>query len=244
MTVARVGSRTVQHDTADDDAPQGPRPDVDRSVRTYHPRRGRMTEERKARTAELLPRYGLPAGPVDVAELGHGGPVVLEIGFGLGHATLEMAQADPSTTILAVDVHTPGVHRLLVRLDRLGITNVRVHEGDAVELLDERIPASSLAGVRIFFPDPWPKARHHKRRLIRPDLVRLMASRLQPGAPLHCATDWVPYAEAMVEVLDAEPLLRNAYPLWAPRLERPLTKFEQQGVEKGHEVRDLVYVRT
>jgi len=240
VTVARVGSRTVQPD----ESGPGALSDVDRSVRTYHPRRGRMTEERKAQTAALLPRYGLPPGPVDIAALGGGGPVVLEIGFGLGHATIEMAQADPSTTILAVDVHTPGVHRLLVRLDRLGIANVRVHEGDAVELLEERVAPESFAAIRIFFPDPWPKARHHKRRIIRPDLVRLMASRLQPGGTIHCATDWVPYAEAMVEVLDAEPLLRNAYDGWAPRLERPLTKFEVQGVEKGHEVRDLVYVRT
>jgi tRNA (guanine-N7-)-methyltransferase len=217
--------------------------DVDRSVRTYHPRRGRMTDHRREQTAELLLRFGLPAGPVDIAGLGGGGPVVLEIGFGLGHATVEMASADPLTTILAVDVHTPGVHRLLVRLDRLGLGNVRVQEGDAVELLDERIPPASLAGIRIFFPDPWPKARHHKRRIIRPDLVRLMASRLQPAGTLHCATDWVPYADAMLEVLDAEPMMRNAYDRWAPRLERPLTKFERQGVEKGHEVRDVVYTR-
>lgn len=217
--------------------------DVDvRGIRTFHPRRGRMSDAQKHAIATLLPRYGLPPGPLDVAAFG-GRPVVLEIGFGLGHATVEMAQADPGTVIVGVDVHTPGVARLLIEVERLGLDNVRVVLDDAVELLRDRVPEGSLDGVRVFFPDPWPKARHHKRRLVRPDLVRLIASRLAVGAPLHCATDWEPYAEQMLEVLDAEPLLHNEYDGWAPRLERPLTKFERQGVEKGHEVRDLVHVR-
>jgi tRNA (guanine-N7-)-methyltransferase len=193
--------------------------------------------------ARLLPRYGLPDGPLDADALFDGRPVALEIGFGLGHATVEMAEADPGIGIVAIDVHTPGVARLLAEIERRGLTNVRVELGDAVDLLEHRIPEASLDAIRIFFPDPWPKARHHKRRIVRPDLVALMASRLRPGGVLHCATDWEPYADAMREVLDAEPALHDPYDGWAPRLERPLTKFERHGVEKGHVVRDLVRVR-
>jgi tRNA (guanine-N7-)-methyltransferase len=191
----------------------------------------------------LLPRYGLPEGPLDAHTLFDGRPVVLEIGFGLGHATIEMAQDDPGTGIVAVDVHTPGVSRLLSAIDERGLDNVRVVHDDAVELLRTRIPEGSLDGIRIFFPDPWPKARHHKRRIVRPDLVSLMASRLRPGGVLHTATDWTAYAESMLEVLEAEPMLRNAYDGAAPRLERPMTKFERQGLAAGHEVTDLVFVR-
>lgn len=216
---------------------------AERRILTFHPRRGRMTDAQRETVASLLPRHGLPAGRLDVAALFDGLPVALEIGFGLGHATVEMAEADPGIGIVAVDVHTPGVARLLAEIERRGLTNVRVELGDAVDLLDDRIPESSLDAIRIFFPDPWPKARHHKRRIVRPDLVALMASRLRPGGVLHCATDWEPYAEAMREVLDAEPDLHDPYDGWAPRLERPLTKFERQGVEKGHVVRDLVRVR-
>ena len=212
-------------------------------IRTYHPRRGRVTPTQAEALRTLLPRYAVPEGRLDTATLFGGRPVVLEIGFGLGHATVEMALADPGTGIVAADVHTPGVGRLLNEIEQHGLDNVRVLHGDAVELLRERVDEGALAGVRAFFPDPWPKARHHKRRLVRPDLVALIASRLAPGGALHVATDWEPYAESMLEVLGAEPLLRNAYDGWAPRLERPLTKFERQGVEKGHEVRDLVFVR-
>lgn len=225
--------------------PAWPRPTVDAmsEIRTYHPRRGRVTPTQAEALRTLLPRYAVPEGRLDTATLFGGRPVVVEIGFGLGHATVEMAQADPGTGIVAADVHTPGVGRLLNEIEQHGLDNVRVLHGDAVELLRERVDEGALAGVRAFFPDPWPKARHHKRRLVRPDLVALIASRLAPGGALHVATDWEPYAESMLEVLGAEPLLRNAYDGWAPRLERPLTKFERQGVEKGHEVRDLVFVR-
>jgi tRNA (guanine-N7-)-methyltransferase len=202
-----------------------------------------MSPAQRAAVEALLPRYGVPDGPLDVATLFGGRPVVLEIGFGLGHATVEMARADPSTGIVAVDVHTPGVARLLLAIEEHRLDNVRVVHDDAVHLLRERVAESSLAAIRVFFPDPWPKARHHKRRLVRPDLVRLMASRLRPGGVLHCATDWAPYAEQMLEVLGAEPMLRNAYDGWAPRLERPMTKFELSGIEQGHEVADLVFVR-
>ena len=212
-------------------------------IRTFHPRRGRMSATQLDALDRLGPTYDLPPGPLDAATVFHGRPVALEIGFGLGDATIEMAQADPSTGIVAVDVHTPGVARLLLAVESLGLDNVRVVLGDAVELLRERIPESSLVAIRVFFPDPWPKARHHKRRIIRPDLVSLMASRLVPGGVLHCATDWEEYAEQMLEVLLADPGLRNAYAGAAPRLDRPMTKFERTGIEKGHTVTDLVFVR-
>jgi tRNA (guanine-N7-)-methyltransferase len=207
-------------------------------IRTYHPRRGRLTSAQLETLDRLLPVYGRGTDPWTLT-----GDVVVEIGFGLGHATVEMARAEPDTTLVAVDVHTPGVARLLAALDREGLDHVRVVHGDAVALLRDQVPEGSLAGIRAFFPDPWPKARHHKRRLVRPDLVRLMASRLRTGATLHLATDWEPYAEEMLVVLAAEPMLVNAYPGWAPRLERPSTKFERQGLERGHVVRDLVHVR-
>ncbi|HSN06537.1 MAG TPA: tRNA (guanosine(46)-N7)-methyltransferase TrmB [Candidatus Angelobacter sp.] len=212
-------------------------------IRTFHPRRGRMSAAQRAAVETLLPRYAVPPGRIDVTTLFGGRPVALEVGFGLGHATVEMAQADPATGIIAVDVHTPGVARLLLAIEEHGLDNVRVVHGDAVELLRHRVDESSLAAVRVFFPDPWPKARHHKRRFVRPDLVRLMASRLRPGGVLHCATDWAPYADAMLDVLTAEPMLRNAYDGFAPRLERPTTKFERTGLERGHDVVDLVFVR-
>ena len=180
-------------------------------IRTFHPRRGRMSAAQLDALDRLLPLHGLPDGPLEVSALFGGRPVVLEIGFGLGHATEEMAAADPGTGILAVDVHTPGVARLLLSVERRGLDNVRVVNDDAVDLLRTRVASASLAAIRIFFPDPWPKARHHKRRIVRPDLVALMADRLHPGGVLHCATDWAEYAASMLEVLTAEPLLRNEY---------------------------------
>jgi tRNA (guanine-N7-)-methyltransferase len=171
-------------------------------------------------------------------------PVVLEIGFGMGEATAEMAAADPRTGVLAADVHTPGQGNLLALAARAGLRNVRVANGDAVVLLRDMIAPGALAGLRVFFPDPWPKARHHKRRLIQPEFVALAVSRLRPGAFVHCATDWEPYAEQMLEVLGGCADLANRYDGWAPRPEeRPLTRFEQQGIDKGHVVRDLVFTR-
>jgi tRNA (guanine-N7-)-methyltransferase len=211
-------------------------------IRTYHARRGRMTEAKTEAIRTLLPVLGVPEGTLDVGLLG-ARPLVLEIGFGLGHATVEMALAEPGVGIVAIDVHTPGVARLLTEVHERGIENVRVVHGDAVEFLRDRVEASSLAGIRAFFPDPWPRARHHKRRLVRPDLVALMVSRMRSGARLHLATDWAPYAESMIEVLEAEPHLVNAYAGPAPREERPLTKFERAGLDQGHAVVDLVYVR-
>ena len=212
-------------------------------IRTFHARRGRISAAQAEAVRTLLPRYGVPEGTLDVTTIFGGRPVVVEIGFGLGDATVEMAETDAGTGIVALDVHTPGVARLLLAIEERGLDNVRVVHGDAVPFVRDRVPAGSLAAVRAFFPDPWPKARHHKRRLVRPDLVAILAARLRPGGVVHVATDWAPYAEVMREVLDAEPLLRDRYDGPAPRLERPLTKFERQGLEQGHDVVDLVYER-
>ena len=191
----------------------------------------------------LTPSYDVPEGILDVTTVFDGRPVTLEIGFGLGDATLEMAIAEPSIGIVAIEVHTPGIARLVIALDRLGLDNVRVVRDDAVEFLRDRVPERSLIAIRAFFPDPWPKARHHKRRLVRPDLVTLMTSRLVPGGMLHFATDWVEYADSMRSVLDAEPELDRASEHAAEILSRPVTKFERTGLGKGHKVTDVVYVR-
>jgi tRNA (guanine-N7-)-methyltransferase len=169
----------------------------------------------------------------------------VEIGFGMGDATAEMAAADPTTGILAVDVHTPGQGNLLALAARAGLTNVRVANGDAIVLLRDMLPPASLAGLRVYFPDPWPKAKHHKRRLIQPSFLALVTPLLRPGALVHCATDWEPYAEQMLAVLTAAPGLVNEFPGFAPRPGfRPMTKFERQGLAKGHVVRDLLFRRT
>lgn len=184
---------------------------------------------------------------VSLPELfGNERPVVLEIGFGMGEATAVMAGADPGTNVLAVDVHTPGQGNLLNLAEQNGLENVRVANGDAIILLREMLPAGSLDGLRVYFPDPWPKKRHHKRRLIQPEFLDLAATRLKPGALVHCATDWEPYAEQMLEVLDAHPEFENtqADGGFAARPEfRPLTRFEGQGIEKGHVVNDLLFRR-
>ncbi|WTW96474.1 tRNA (guanosine(46)-N7)-methyltransferase TrmB [Streptomycetaceae bacterium NBC_01309] len=218
-------------------------------VRTFHPRRGRLSPQQQDAIERLWPTYGLHVDgkPRDPAALfGDRNPVVLEIGFGMGEATAAMAEADPGTNILATDIHTPGIGNLLHLIEARGLTNVRVVEGDAVVLLDEMLPADSLAGIRVFFPDPWPKSRHHKRRLIRPGFAALAASRLAPGGTLHCATDWAPYAAWMLEVLEAEPALANTAGPGGrvPRPDRrPMTRFERQGLAKGHEVADLIFRR-
>lgn len=181
-------------------------------------------------------------GPLDLAGLfGEGVPVVLEIGFGSGSSTISMAAADPTTGVLAADVHTPGVGNLVLALAENGLENVRVLNGDGEELLRKRIPSGSLAGVRVFFPDPWPKARHHKRRLVTPRFAALVADRLAPGGLLHCATDWEPYAEQMTSVLTQEPGLRLENDGPVPRPDwRPVTRFEARGLAQGHRVADFL----
>ncbi|MFD8589096.1 tRNA (guanosine(46)-N7)-methyltransferase TrmB [Streptomyces sp. NPDC059637] len=231
--------------------PDGPAADPagshgERRVRSFHPRRGRLTVTQADAVERLWRRWGVEVdgSPLDPAALMPGLPVVLEIGFGMGEATAAMAAADPSTGILAVDVHTPGQGNLLHLAEREGLTNVRVANGDAVVLLRDMLPPASLAGLRVYFSDPWPKKRHHKRRLIQPDFVALAVSRLRSGAVVHLATDWEPYAEQMLEVLSAEPELENLHDGYAPRPDfRPLTKFERQGLAKGHVVNDLLFRR-
>jgi tRNA (guanine-N7-)-methyltransferase len=215
-------------------------------IRSFHPRRGRVTGSQAAAIERLWPAYGIDVdgSPLDLAKVfGNDGPVVVEIGFGTGEATAAMAAADRSTNLLAVDVHTPGFGRLLQRVGTDGLDHVRVGSGDAVELFRDMLEPGSLAGVRIYFPDPWPKARHHKRRLVQPGFVALATSRLAVGGTLHLATDWAEYADQMRTVLDAEPGLQAELdtaqrPTW-----RPLTRFERAGLAKGHQVTDLVYRR-
>ncbi|HEX2132033.1 MAG TPA: tRNA (guanosine(46)-N7)-methyltransferase TrmB [Actinophytocola sp.] len=187
----------------------------------------------------------LPDGPLDLAGwFGREAPVLLEIGSGMGETTARLAQAAPELNYLAVEVYPPGLAQLMMRAETMGIENLRLLRGDAVVLLERHVPAGSLHGVRIFYPDPWPKKKHHKRRLVQPSFVALVASRLEPGGRVHLATDWADYAEQMLEVLSAEPLLRNVYDGWAPRPSwRPLTKFESRAEEVGRTSRDLVFER-
>jgi tRNA (guanine-N7-)-methyltransferase len=191
----------------------------------------------------------LPAGPPDLDDwFGRAAPVVLEIGPGMGETTAALAEAAPEVNYLAVDVYQPGLAQLMMRGETAGLKNLRLLRGDAVVLLEQHLPPASLAGVRIFYPDPWPKKKHHKRRLVQPSLVSVVASRLVPGGTLHLATDWEHYAEHMLEVCSAEPLLRNRHSDepggWAPRPEwRPLTKFESRAEEVGRISHDLIFER-
>ncbi|MFI8445816.1 tRNA (guanosine(46)-N7)-methyltransferase TrmB [Streptomyces rochei] len=235
--------------------PDGPKADpagshFERRIRSFQPRRSRVTTGQADALQRLWPLWGLDIDGqrvIDLGELfGNGRPVVLEIGFGMGEATAQMAAAGPETNILAVDVHTPGQGNLLGLAERNGLSNIRVGNGDAIILLREMLAPDSLAGLRVYFPDPWPKKRHHKRRLIQPEFLTLAATRLAPGAVLHCATDWEPYAEQMLEVLTAHPDFENIVPGggFAPRpAHRPLTRFEGQGLDKGHVVNDLLFRR-
>ena len=215
-------------------------------VRTYQPRRGRMQPEQRAEVARLLLRYGIPpTGVLDLAALFEGRPVALEVGPGMGEATLAMAAADPATGILAIDVHTPGVRRLLQEVDRQGLTHVRVAHEDALVLLARRVAPGSLREVRIFFPDPWPKKRHHKRRLVAPSVIGLIVSRLEPGGLLHLATDAPSYAAVMHDVTAGEPGLRpHDAGQDPPAPERPRTRYEQRGLDARRQVSDLLLRRT
>jgi tRNA (guanine-N7-)-methyltransferase len=218
-----------------------------RPIRSYVLRAGRMGPGQQRALDELGPRYLLPFDHalLDYAAVfGRTAPTVLEIGFGMGDATAAIAQSQFGTNFLGLEVHSPGVGALLKRVGEMSLGHVRVVQHDAVEVVQHMVPLQSLAGVHVFFPDPWHKSRHHKRRLIQPQFVALLATRLAQGGYLHCATDWEPYAQQMLEVLSAEPLLRNTAQGFAPRPEyRPLTKFEQRGLKLGHGVWDLVFRR-
>jgi len=230
-------------DTANEATEAGPT--HPRSIRSYVMRAGRTTEGQARALAELGPRFVLPYAeqPMDfVAAFGRQSPVVLEIGFGMGDATAKIAQALPGTDFIGCEVHEPGVGALLKHIGEMGLSNLRLIRHDAVEVLEHMIAPNSLAGVHIFFPDPWHKKRHHKRRLIQPPLVAKLVTRLAPGGYLHCATDWEPYAQQMLEVLGADPCLINTASGYAEKpTYRPLTKFENRGLRLGHGVWDLVF---
>ena len=216
-------------------------------IRSYVLRAGRMGPGQQRALDTLGPRFVLPfqAAPLDFAvAFGRSAPVVLEIGFGMGDATAQIAAALPGTDFLGVEVHAPGVGALLKRIGELGLSNLRLIQHDAVEVLQQMVAPKTLAGVHVYFPDPWHKKRHHKRQLIQSNFVALLASRLAEGGYLHVATDWQPYADQMLELLSAQRLLVNTAHGFAPRPAwRPLTKFEARGLKLGHGVYDLLFRR-
>ena len=221
-----------------------------RTVVSFVNRGGRMTVGQTRAWDRLWVALGrdvtsLPPGPLDVAAwFGREAPVLLEIGPGMGETTAALAEASPEVSHVAVDVFQAGLAQLMMRVEAMGIGNLRLLRGDAVVLLERHIPAGSLHGVRIFYPDPWPKKKHHKRRLVQPGFMALVASRLEPGGRVHLATDWAGYADQMLEVCSAEPLLRNLHDGWAPRPSwRPRTKFESRAEEQGRISRDLIFER-
>lgn len=216
-------------------------------IRSYVLRQGRVSNAQRRACETLLPELGIPfresACDFDAA-FGRSAPRVLEIGCGMGETTAAIAAANPAIDYIGIEVHTPGVGSLLKQIDEMHLANVRVIQHDAVEVLQHMIEPGSLSGIHIFFPDPWPKKRHHKRRLIQPALTALAASRLQPGGYLHAATDWKEYADQILEVLSAEPLLENTAAGFATRPSyRPQTKFESRGLKLGHGVWDIIFRR-
>ena len=217
-------------------------------IRSYVLRAGRVGSGQARAMAELGPKFVVPyrPQPLDLNPLfGRVAPKILEIGFGMGESLAEIASAHPENDYLGVEVHTPGVGALLKQTGERGLNNIRIIQHDAVEVLNHMLAPASLDGVHIFFPDPWHKTRHHKRRLIQPPLVQLLASRLQSGGYLHLATDWEDYAAQMLTVLREEPKLVNSATDFAPRPDaRPLTKFEARGLRLGHGVWDLLFTRT
>jgi tRNA (guanine-N7-)-methyltransferase len=217
-------------------------------IRSFVLRQGRVSKAQRRYHDEMMTQVGIPYAPSPLdfdALFGRKAPRILEIGFGMGETSAAIAEANPQNDYIGVEVHTPGVGSLCKLIAERGLSNQRIIQHDAVEVLRDMIPVESLDGVHIFFPDPWPKARHHKRRLLQPPLVALLASRLKPGGYIHCATDWENYAGQMLQVLSAETLLCNTADGYAPRPEyRPLTKFEQRGLRLGNDVWDLVFRRS
>jgi tRNA (guanine-N7-)-methyltransferase len=218
-----------------------------RPVRSFVLRQGRTSPAQQRALEALLPRFGIRASPAPLdfhAIFGRRAPVVLEIGFGMGETTAVIAKAHPDHDFIGIEVHGPGVGSLLNRIEAERLTNVRVIRHDAVEVVGAMIAHGSLAGIHVYFPDPWPKKRHHKRRLMKPTFVHELALRLVPGGYLHVATDWEDYACRMLEAFAAEPLLENTTDGFAQRPAwRPDTKFEKRGVTLGHPVFDLVFRR-
>ena len=237
----------------------GVQPDADgvyrRSIKSFVKRAGRTTSGQAKAFDELGPKFVLPyeGKPFDLASaFGRSAPLVFEIGFGMGEASAHIASVLPDFNFLACEVHEPGVGALLKRIGEQGLANIRIVAHDAVDVIDHALPEHSLDGIHIFFPDPWHKARHSKRRLLQAPLVAKLARRLKLGGTLHCASDWEPYAEQILDVLTREPLLKNTVtvppnePLggYAPKpVYRPLTKFEHRGLKLGHGVWDMVFKR-
>ena len=222
-----------------------------RTIRSFVRRTGRTTLGQAKAFADVGPKFLLAytGAPMNFAAVyGRDAPTVLEIGFGMGEATAHIAALMPEKNFLCCEVYTPGVGALLKRIDAQTLANIRILQHDAVEVIDHMLPLGSLDGAHIFFPDPWHKTKHNKRRLIQSPLIAKLAARLKPGGYLHCATDWQPYAEQILEVLSAEPLLVNTADAaaggYAPKPGyRPLTKFENRGIKLGHGVWDLVFTR-
>ena len=221
-----------------------------KTIKSFVRRAGRTTTGQTKALQDLGPRFILAYQKQALdwaATFGREAPTVLEIGFGMGEATAHIAGVLPDTNFLCCEVHEPGVGALLKRIGEQELTNIRILAHDAVEVIDHMLPPGSLDGVHIFFPDPWHKTKHNKRRLVQPVLVAKLAARLKPGGYLHCATDWEPSAQQMLQVLGAEPLLKNTAPNpegWADKPDyRPLTKFEKRGLRLGHGVWDVVFRR-
>jgi tRNA (guanine-N7-)-methyltransferase len=210
-------------------------------------RQGRVSNAQQRAHETLLPRYGIAYGTslLDLDNVfGRAAPKILEIGFGMGETTAAIAAAQPENDYLGIEVHTPGVGSLLKQIEARALTNLRIIQHDAVDVLQHMIAPGCLDGIHIFFPDPWPKKRHHKRRLIQAPLVHQLADKLKPGAYLHAATDWHEYAEQILAVFMATPALANTAADYAPRPDyRPQTKFETRGLKLGHGVWDIVFKR-
>ena len=216
-------------------------------IRSYVLRQGRFSPGQQRAYDELLPTLGInySTAPLDFrAVFGRAAPVIVEVGSGMGETTARIARENPQNDYLAIEVHAPGVGSLLKKLSEESIRNVRVVRHDAVEVLRDMVPPGSLAGVHVFFPDPWPKKRHHKRRLVQAPFAHLAAERLAPGGYIHVATDWEEYAQHVLAVLSGEKLLTNTAENYAPRpAARPETKFERRGLKLGHGVWDIVFER-
>ena len=238
-------SAPIPHPTPATDAPEGVA--HPRTIRSFVRRAGRTTTGQAKAFQELGPQFILPYqdAPLDApAAFGRTAPLILEIGFGMGEATAHIASVLPEKNFLCCEVHEPGVGALLKRIGEQQLQNIRILAHDAVQVIDHMLTPQCLDGVHIFFPDPWHKTKHNKRRLVQPALIARLSDRLKVGGYLHCATDWQPYAEQMLEVLSGEPLLRNTAANYADKPSyRPLTKFENRGLKLGHGVWDLVFER-
>ncbi len=222
--------------------------DTHRHIRSYVLRQGRVSPAQQRACDALLPRHGIAyaKSPLDLAQaFGREAPKILEIGFGMGESTALIAQAHPENDYLALEVHTPGVGNLLKLIAAQQLSNIRIIQHDAVEVLRDMLGDATLDGVHIFFPDPWHKARHNKRRLIQAPFIAQLVSKLKTGGYIHAATDWQDYAEQILSVLAAEPSLQNTAETYAARpAYRPLTKFEQRGIKLGHGVWDVVFTKS